>query len=183
MPRIKVQLPTLLTRDDAESTMRELAIALNAQRAHIVERDSKVLAINKTYESALATLDESIKVKTDSLRAWAESNPDVFPKGRKSLDLVCGVLGFRTGTPKLSLLSRAFNWERVLALVKQLWPAFIRIKEEVDKEGILSMHSQAEDKSAADAELKRLGLKVVQDESFFIEPDLTDLDARQSAAT
>ena len=180
--RIKVQLPTLITRDDAETAMRELAMQLNQQRCYIVDRDAKVLTINKTFESALAELDQSIKAKTDTLRAWAESNPDQFPKGRKSLDLVAGVIGFRTGTPKLSLLSRAFNWERVLALVESFWPAFIRLKKEVDKEGILAMHSQSQDKPLADAELKRLGLKVTQEESFFIEPKLTDLESRQTYA-
>ncbi len=180
MPRIKVRLPTLLTRDDAESAMNALALSLNNQRKLVAARDGKVLSINKDYESPLGELDEEIQRQTDSLCAWAESNPDAFPKGRKSIHLVAGTLGFRTGSPKLALLSRAFNWERVLALVEQFWPSFIRLKKEVDKEGILAMHSQAADKTASDAELKRLGLKVTQEETFFIEPNLTDLDARQS---
>ena len=181
--RIKVNLPTVLTRADAESAMKDLALAVNDQRITSALRDDEVLAVNVKYELNLARLDQAVKTKTDALRAWAEANPDQFPKGRKSLDLVSGTLGFRTGTPKLALLSRAFNWERVLALVEQFWPGLIRLKKEVDKEGLLAMHSQAQDKPAADAELKRCGLKVTQEESFYIEPDLTQFDTRQVSAS
>ena len=180
--RITVSLPSLLTREDAESAMTELAQHVNNRRKLITKRDGQILAINKDYEQPLAALDDRIETTTDTLRAWAESTPDAFPKGRKSLDLVSGIIGFRTGMPRLALLSRAFNWERVLHLVEQFWPACVRLKKEVDKEQLLSLHAQAEDKPAAEAELKRLGLKVVQDETFFIDPKLTDTDTRQTEA-
>ena len=94
--------------------------------------------------------------------------------------MLSGILGFRTGTPKLTLLSRVFNWVRVLALVEEHQPGFIRLKKEVDKEGLLTLHSQATDRAVADAELKRMGLKVTQEESFYIEPNLTELEPRQT---
>ena len=177
--RIKVSLPMLKTRDEAEAAMTTLAAAVNDQRIIHACRDDEVLAVNVKYEASLAEVDVAIKSQTDALRAWAECNPDAFPKDRKSLEMVSGKLGFRTGTPKLSLLSRAFNWERVLALVEQYWPGHVRTKKEVDKESLLSMYSQAEHKPTADEEFKRLGLKVTQEESFFIEPKLTELEARQ----
>jgi len=178
--RIKVKLPMITSRDEAECLMTELAQTANNQRAITAERDALVLTINERYEAGLGACAEAIKEKTATLRAWAESAPDVFPKGRKSLKLTSGTLGFRTGTPKLSLLSRAFNWERVLGLVEQFWPGFIRLSKEVDKAALLAQHSQATDRAAADADLKRLGLKVTQDESFFIEPDLTSFETRQT---
>lgn len=122
--RIKIKLPSLATREEAEAMMTSLAASVNAKRSVTAERDSRVLRINKEYESGLATLDLAISAKTDALRVWAESHPEEFAKGRKSIDMVSGLLGFRTGTPKLNLLSR-------------------------------------------------------QDESFFIEPKLTELETRQ----
>lgn len=178
--RIAVKLPALLTRDDAESAMNDLALSVNNQRKLTASRDGKCLLINQAYESQLGELDQAIKASTDAIRAWAEANPDAFPKDRKSLSLLSGTIGFRTGNPKLTLLSRAFNWDTVLAHVLQsIGIDYIRTKREVDKEALLSRHSQATDKAAADAELKRVGLKVTQDESFYIEPKLTEIESRQ----
>lgn len=181
--RIKVPLAVLVTRDDAESCMNDLALAANNQRKLLAERDALVLKINSRYESPLAECAETLTEKTDALRAWAEANNDQFPAGRKSLALVSGTLGFRTGTPKLSLVSRAWNWDKVLQIIEQmpLWQAFVRSKKEVDKESILTQRSQDPDKSTFDHELKRIGLRVSQDESFFIEPDLSKCEARQTA--
>jgi phage host-nuclease inhibitor protein Gam len=174
-PRIKVNLPLLQSRDEAEAALRDLALAVNKQRKLIADRDQQVLLLNKAFESPLAELDQKVATQTDALRAWAEANPDQFPKDRKSLQMSAGILGFRTGTPKLALLSRAWNWDKVLQAVQQWLPNFIRNKPEVDKEAILG---QSDDLAEF---LPRVGLKVVQDESFFIEPNLTDLDSRQTS--
>ena len=179
MSRIKVTLTTIPNRDGAEQVMNDLALMENNRRNLITQRDEEVLGIKTKYEPGLAAYAESIKSHTETLRAWAEANPDAFPKDRKSVKMTSGTLGFRTGMPKLALLSRAFNWDRVLALVEQFWPGLIRLKKEVDKEGLIAMHSQAQDRATADAELRRCGVKVTQEESFFVEPDLTQFQQRQ----
>lgn len=181
--RIKVSLPILTTRDDAEAAMNDLALAVNNQRKLTARRDAEVLAINTRYESPMGELSQSIKEKTDTLRAWADANPEQFPKGRKSLDLVSGTLGFRTGTPKLQLLSRAWNWEKVLDAIQLRGFQFVRTKAEVDKEAILGFVS-AGPEPPAELEatvLRPIGVKIVQDESFFIEPNLTALETRQTS--
>ncbi len=177
--RIKLNLPLITTRDEAEAVMNDLATYVNERRKVTADLDAEILSAKDDYAPDLTALDEVIKSTSDHLRAWAEANPAEFPKDRKSIVLASGTLGFRTGTPKLALLSRAFNWERVLALVEQYWPSFIRIKKEVNKEEILSLYAGASNQSASDAELKRLGLKVTQEESFYIEPKLTELTTRQ----
>lgn len=175
--RIKLpQIPELKTRDDAESTMTELAQVLNNQRKITALRDAMVLDINSRFEGALTECDQAIQLKTQQLRAWADTNPDQFPKGRKSLDLVSGTLGFRTGTPKLALLSRSWTWDKVLEKLRTLASRFIRTKEEVDKEAILAEYAQAPSPDL----LSLYGVKVTQDETFYIEPKLTDTDARQT---
>jgi phage host-nuclease inhibitor protein Gam len=175
--RIKVKLPTIATRDEAEVVMNELAVSANTLRAVIARRDARVLEIQEMFASDISQHEENIATNTDILHAWAEASPDQFTKGRKSLDLAAGTLGFRTGTPKLSLLSRAWNWAKVLAKLKELGNRiFIRKIEEVDKETIISSRGQV----WTDATLAAFGVKVVQEESFFIEPKLTDTDARQA---
>jgi phage host-nuclease inhibitor protein Gam len=180
--RIKVQLPSLTTRDEAEAAMRDLAISANMIRYLTAERDAEVLAINQRFETDLAKSQQQLASLTDALRVWAETHPEEFPKGRKSIDLTSGVLGFRTGTPKLALLSRAWNWDKVLHAIKLRAFNFIRTKEEVDKEAILAFVAAGPETPAElEAKICRpLGVKVVQEESFYIDPALTETESRQS---
>jgi phage host-nuclease inhibitor protein Gam len=173
--RIKIPLIQLATREDAEAAMTSLALAANNQRRDIAERDALILAINKRFEARLASHDLFIKEKSEALRAWAEANPDQFPKDRKSIQFVSGVLGFRTGTPKLALLNRSWTWKKVLAAVSALLPGYVRNNPEVDKDALLASRHEPIMATA----LPTVGLKVVQEESFFIDPALTDTDARQ----
>jgi phage host-nuclease inhibitor protein Gam len=176
--RIKITLPTISTRDEAEAVMNDLAmIATNERKLHAA-RDAKVLAINREFEVVLSQCATELQTKTEMLKNWAETNPDQFPKGRKSIEFLSGILGFRTGTLKLALVSRAWTWVKVLAKIKSVDRSspFIRIKEEVDKETILAAHANH---NIDDARLGQLGVCVTRDESFFIEPKLAEMDARQ----
>jgi phage host-nuclease inhibitor protein Gam len=174
--RIKLPLVTLATRADAEAAMRDLANTANNARKITAMRDAAVLAINEKYEPALAECAQAIATKSDALRAWAEANPSEFPKDRKSIQFPGGLLGFRTGTPKLVLLNRKWTWKTATqAVLNNLLP-FIRREPEIDKEALIA---QREDPVIAET-LPKCGLKVTQEETFYIEPALTDTDARQS---
>lgn len=48
-----------------------------------------------------------------------------------------GVLGFRTGTPKLKT-RKGFTWAAVLELLKEFNPAYVRTSEEVAKDKLLA---------------------------------------------
>jgi len=161
--------------------MRDLAIAMNNQRKVIANRDAAILVINQRVEGPLAELDRQIKTLTDQLRAWAEANPDQFPRDRKSLDLVSGTLGFDTNPPRVALLNRSWNWEKVLKAVKDRARAFLRMKEEVNKELMLSHYKCAKDKPGfVSAVFAPIGVRVLQEEQFYAEPDLTKVETRQT---
>lgn len=184
--RIKIKLPTLTTRDDAEFAMNTLAMLVISQRKLIADRDAAVLRINENTAVPLASCESQIASLTDQLRAWSEANPSEFPKNAKSIKLTSGILGFRTGTPKLSLISRAWSWEKVLTAMKQISEmaaGFIRTKEGVNKEELIGFYSLPEYKPHAERDLRRIGLKVTQDETFYVEPDLTKLADRQVRQT
>lgn len=175
--RITTSLTTLATREEAEATMNELALAANNKRKLVARRDHEVLAINGRYETDIAACDAAVAAHTDALRVWAESHPEEFPKQRKSIEFLCGVLGFRTGMPKLSLLNRAWNWDKVVEAIAARGFQFIRNKPEVDKEAIIGFYTEATDKADVVKQvLTPIGVKVSQGESFFIEPKLTDLN-------
>lgn len=164
MKRIKT---TPVTREDAEALVIQIACAVNRQREIIAEIDARTLELKERHKDELAGIAKSIKEKSTVVQSWAEENPEDFGKA-KSLRLAGGTIGFRTGTPKLVLLTRKWTWEKVLEAVQRILPDFIRNKPEVDKEAIIARREELAEF------LPMVGLEVAQGESFFIEPDLSD---------
>jgi phage host-nuclease inhibitor protein Gam len=160
----------VIHRADAETLMNELAGKTNEKRALVARLDAAVLKLHEDATPEISACDEVISARSEALRSWAESHPGEFPRGRKSIALLGGVVGFRLGTPRLALLSRAFKWEGVVELLKQKgWTSFIRTKAEPDKDGLLAQRERYN--------LREIGLKVVQEESFYAEPRLTAAEA------
>lgn len=165
--RIKKLLTTVLqSREEAEARMHDLSIAANLRISLIADMDAEILAIKKQYEHDIAKQDVLIKQAADDLEAWALANPNEFAK-KKSITFLTGTVGFRTGTHKLALLNRKWNWETVTQAVERMLPNFIRTKPEVDKDAIINQREELAEV------LPDVGLKVVQDEGFFIDPKLT----------
>ena len=179
--RIKINLPVITSREEAEAVMNDLALAANNKRKFVVKLDAEKLAAENRYAANIAECELAVKAKSDALRAWAEANPEAFGK-KKSIEFAAGTLGFRTGTEKVSLLSRAWNWEKVLDAIKARAFQFVRTKEEVDKDAILAFVRDC--KTAEDREqttlnvLKPIGVKIEQEESFFVEPKLTETEVQ-----
>ena len=99
------------------------------------------------------------------MQAYAVENKEELFARKKSVESAHGVFGFRTGTPKLKNL-KGFTWAAVTNLCKELLPSYIRTSEEL-----------AKDKLLADRELPevaeyfpKIGVQVVQDETFYVEP-------------
>jgi phage host-nuclease inhibitor protein Gam len=175
--RIRSSKQEVITREQAEMYVTKLAIETNCQRSLTAKQDAEILAIREKYESDLWVSEESIKIYSDKVQLWAEQNPDEFAK-KKSVDFSAGKVGFRTGTPKLKAIS-GLTLAGALNILKSLsWGrAFVRVKEELDKESILAQFSQG---NLSKKELLEIGCKVEQEETFFIEPDLTPFENRVS---
>jgi phage host-nuclease inhibitor protein Gam len=173
MKRIKLQ-STALSRAEVETLVGQIAEATNSKRATMAEIDEHILALRKQYEPGLTQIETEIKTKSALVKSWAEANREEFGK-LKSIRLTFGTIGFRTGTPKLTLLSR-WTWDKALAAVQTVLPAFVRSKPEIDKEAIIAQRAELGEF------LPMAGLKITQAESFFIEPDLAALEKRVSAS-
>jgi phage host-nuclease inhibitor protein Gam len=170
--------PANLTRDDAERPVGEISAATNRQREINAEIDTAIIAARKAHESELSDLSEAIKEKSNLVQAWADDNHGEFGN-RKSIELAHGVIGYRMGTPKVKTLA-GFTFDRVLEKIAELHLVqWIRTKKEVDKEQILNDHARGE---IAPGTLRDVGVKIVQDETFFIEPKLTETETRVTAA-
>lgn len=174
--RIKNTQPALRTRSDVEAVLNDISlVTINRNRAHLA-MDAEITAIKERHEASITECNKLLAEKTDLIRSWAEANPSEFGHA-KSLDLFHAVIGWRTGQPQLKTLS-GWTWDRVLEKLKSAGRHFyIRSKEEVNKQQII-----ADRELLTPEELRNLGVRVIQDESFFIDPKLTELENRSESA-
>jgi phage host-nuclease inhibitor protein Gam len=198
--RIKKPIGAPAAEINIHTVMAELRAYANAERYLVVEMDDETAAMQARYNQPNPLLSDpyasqgllAIKARMNQLtlqaQTWAEAHPEQFEK-KKSMELTDGKLGFRTGNRALHLLSRKFKWETVLQLLKKLkWGKdYVRTKEEVDKEAILrdTIVRPATDPDPktfiSEKVLADAGMKVVQEENFFVEPNLTELETRIAA--
>jgi phage host-nuclease inhibitor protein Gam len=152
-----------ITKEQMETAFGEYAVAdarLGKINATITVETTR---IRDKYSYEIAKLTENKDANFEIMQAYALENPDTFGK-KKSIEGTHGVFGFRTGTPKLKPL-KGFTWGAVTNLLKEFLPGYIRTSEEPAKDRLL-----ADRESEGMAEnLKKAGLTVVQDETFFVE--------------
>ena len=172
---------TVETRGDAETEMAAVAKLTLERNAIQNMLDDEIVAAREKYAGTLCDIADFIAAKSERLREWAELNPAEFPKGKKSLALSHGTIGFRTGTPKLKTIGRK-TWAAVLAAIKSFgFQEWVRTEESVNKEQIIADARDARSDYLSD-KLRNVGVAVVQDETFFIEPKLEELTNRITEA-
>lgn len=172
--RIKTASTTLISsRTELEvivSDVARLKLDLNSAK---VAMDQELTAVRSKYQDRIARLETQLDQKTARVQGWSEENVSEFGRAR-SLKLTSGIIGFRTGQPKAKTLP-GWTWARVLEKLKISARNYLRIEESVNKEALI-----ADRLMLGEQKLKELGVKVVQEESFYIEPELQELDNRQT---
>lgn len=162
MKRIKITAPPIKTREEMDRLVGEIRELTIKRDALIVQHDGERAAVDRLYEEPLAVLADLLDSKMLLAQNWAENNPAEFG-ARKSIEFVNGVVGFRTGQPKLVKLA-GWTWDRILAAVQRVLPDYVRVKQEVDRERIIA------DREIVALLMKEIGVKIEQDEAFFVEP-------------
>lgn len=157
----------VLAPDEAEARreLHRFAESTSKLKGIEAEMEEKMQEIREGYSSRVAELTEAKAESFEKLNAFANENKeDLFSK-RKSLELDHGVIGFRTGTPKVKKKT-GITWAAALDIVKSMDLPYVRTKEEVDRDKIIATRKD----EAAMAPLAKIGITVVQDETFFVEP-------------
>lgn len=154
-----------VTREAADEAFATYSMA-EAQAAKITaDIELQCAKIRDKYADKLTELEGQKAAAFDTLQAYASENKaDLFTK-KKSLEMVHGTIGFRTGTPKLKTL-KGFTWASALQLVREFLPSYIRTTEEITKDKLLADR----DVEGMSDNMSRCGIQVVQDETFFVEP-------------
>lgn len=164
--------------DVAFATFAKADASINKIQAEIELQCAK---IREKRQADLTRLTAERDAAFETLQSFAtENQAELFAK-KKSLEMAHGVIGFRTGTPKLKTL-KGFTWASALELVKTFLPSYLRQTEEIAKDRLLA-DRDLEDVSVIDDTLgitktqlpmskamAKCGIQVVQDETFFVEP-------------
>jgi len=177
--RVTREVIPIKDRATAEAVLLDIAGTINEQRAINARMDAEKLAITKNYQDALALCELQLANMLARLEDYADRNPEIFPKDRKSVQWPAGKFGYRTDTPSLSPINRTFTWAKIQAVIAvKHMRKFLRLKVEVDKDAILARCGTVEKPTKFQTRtLPALGLKIVQAEKFFVEPDLTKVQS------
>jgi len=148
----------------------ELAFADYARCDALIQKttaqmDIEITKIRKKYADDISKNTEARDNAFEVLQAFACENRDTLFIKKKSMETTHGTIGFRTSTPTLKTL-KGFTWASVTKLLKKSLPAYVRTKEEPDKERLLSDRKNEK----VSAMFQEVGITVVQDETFFVEP-------------
>jgi len=158
---------TIHDREELETVLGEYARLMIQREQKTLEMEEKINAIRKLYETELTELTEKSEAFFGDIQAWATLNQAEF-ETRKSLDLIHGVVGFRTCPAAVKQVG-GVKIDHTLDMMQQNpgYKAYIRIKPEIDKDAILSDYGMKKDGLVA--ALAAVGLKIEQKENFFVE--------------
>lgn len=159
---------TITGRDDLESVFGEYAAVVIETDALKAEMEEQIRQVRAGYADRFAEMGDEAGALLDDIGAWAAGNPASF-KEKKSLELLHGVIGFRTSTPRVALPRGTDEEDLATTLVDSGLDCYVRVRRELDKQRILAAVAGAEGGDEAEAVLGAYGIKVRQGEKFFAE--------------
>lgn len=147
--------------DEAVDCIARLQVQIAAVKA---KRDKRIQALNEEFKAELEPLEDKRDLQLKLAEEFAEENrAELFPKGLKSTETTHAVFGFRIGQPTLKVLSKKWTWDKVVEALKAKYAGRCgRTKEEPDKDALRN--------ELTDAELAEVGVRVDQEDRFFVEP-------------
>src|SRR5579872_7295881 len=166
--RAKKVLITSVSHDEAEQAMAAFA-QCNTQLKLIESRmEEEKQQIDNKFLADITRLKDSMEEQVKMLQVYGQQFKDNW-KG-KSLSLIHGKIGFRTGNPKL-IKDRKFTWDAVTELLKKAFPSFIRATYEINKEALIAHRENKEFEAIKEA----CYVDVAQDETFYVEANTEEL--------
>lgn len=158
------------SREDLEKCMGEFARARLALEGAKLEKEARLKEAREGFEAVEPALKAAVEAPFKQLELWARMHPEAFD-GRKSLELVHGTIGFRTGQPRV-VLPRGCDEEALCAALRDGGLGrFVRMVPVLDREEVIrAARSDAPEDGAWPERLSReFGVRVSQAERFYAE--------------
>lgn len=169
--RIKpaIALQQIISRADADSILGKIREIEIERRTLHLEIEAAKKRIEDEHAERITEITDELQAMVQQLQAWSDRHRAEFGD-RKSMILTHGEMGWRMSPPALQTLKKV-TWKEVLKRLGALkFRRFIRIKPEVAKDVILTHR----DKLAARGLLAKIGVEVVQEDVFFVEPKIEE---------
>lgn len=137
--------------------------------------------VQKRHQDSLLSLARQIEVKEAAVFVYCQKHrAELFPE-RKSLDLLLASVGFETTPPRVEKINNKDTFGRIGLRLESLdWgAAYVRYPDpEVNKERLLADRAKLRPE-----QLQEAGIKIEQDENFFIRPksEVADQSVREAA--
>jgi len=140
--------------------------------------NGKIQKIRDEFDQATADARKEKIVIEQDIEVFCRSNKVEFEKAR-SKDFVHGSIGFRFNTPKVGVLNKKYTIKTAMELIKRIFEGkYVRTKEEINKELILADYAE---KKIDDEKLAAVGLKIDQDETFYIAIKWDQIEQKDAA--
>jgi phage host-nuclease inhibitor protein Gam len=163
--REKKIVVTGVSREQFEQAFAEYAAADAKFQNVTTKMDIEITRIREKYQEQISTLQEQKDKAVEMMQTYAMENKDELFSKRKSIETVHGMVGFRTGTPKLRTL-KGFTWAAVTTLLSEFLPEYVRTTTEPAKDKLIADRDNEE----VSKYFTKVGIDVVQDETFYVEP-------------
>lgn len=166
--KITVSVPAIQTVDGLRAAVNSLIEKQTRLERSKAKRDLEIAQIQTAWDQDNAELVAEIEALTSTAHVYCETNRVVFGEAKKSIDVGNAVVGFRNNPWKVEKLVSKDTFE---AIAKRLlavpWGApFVRtVEPEVNRELLLSERANLDE-----AQLRSVGLRISQGETFYIEP-------------
>jgi phage host-nuclease inhibitor protein Gam len=174
MSKPKTKTNIIRTREELEAAMTDYSEKHARLAGMVAALDVEIAQVRENHQAEISAATEALDEAEAGLGSWAALNPGEFA-AKKSIDLIAGRIGFRTTPPAVALL-KGVKAEAAIAMLLdgELAALYTREAVTLDKEAILADHATGK---VTDAQLRAHGLKVKQEERFFVEPAATKADA------
>ena len=172
--RTKKTVISGVSRDQYEQAFADFAMADAKAQAIAAKMDQEMTKIREKYADQLAELNETKDRSFEVMQTCATENKDTLSL-RKESGIGTRHHWFPHRQPEAEEHER-FHLAAVTNLCKEFLPQYIRTTEELAKDKLLADRDIPE----IAEQFANIGVQVVQDESFYVEPK-KESDAVQTA--
>lgn len=181
MPKISTKTSGLNSQAEFTAAVDECAEIEVELRAATAALDKELQIIRERHNpniTALTARRDALLAKTCQYAATHQET--VLTAGTRSGSTAKACYGFRLGKPTLVLLNNDSTWEKVVAAIKAKGRAFAKL--------YISTPAPKPNKDAmkaklSEAELAKLGCRIEQTDSFYLEPKDDNMEAVSSIAS
>jgi phage host-nuclease inhibitor protein Gam len=184
---MKIKIPKFKSREEFIASVDAAARLTVEIRSMEAARDRRVQQIQDEYAGALDVQESQLIAIVAQAEKFAEEHQCELMLGKaRSAETALARYGFRVGMPQLKTLAK-WTWKKALREIQALnLDCFVRSKPELDRAAIIGSTKEGQlcfaSATIGSIPLSNFGMKVVQEEAFFIDPKVDGAEQVKPAA-